>query len=194
MVPVPERNELWRRLFAGELSEIFVLGCALSVVLPQTLGLEPICYQAYRYTADGMPRAGDELERLARELAASPRWIAQGDAPAWAPAFMDQAKAVLLYELYSRFGYVDTGDDPPVAVTAIVKDRIHEWFARRRRPAEPEGELGELLTQNARVGRQRDNLTELVELARARYPEKLLRVFSTGQRRQLRALRIPRQR
>jgi hypothetical protein len=186
------QNQLWTQLLSGRVTEVFMLGGPMATELPQTLGLEPICYPAYRYTPDGMARTGSELARLAQELAASKRWIAEGEAPAWAPAFMEQAQVILLFDALAR--YTRPGIDPLERnsdVPVVLGRYARHWIAQRFKRPESEDEVDRMLTDQPWGARHRDPVRDLVDLARMRYPEKLLRVATHPQRQTLRALRVP---
>lgn len=90
--------ELWRRLLSGQVTEVFTFSArGLVFDLPQTLGLEPISYDAYVYDGEGVARDRDELDRLARELAAQQRWICNAGPLFWARHFATAAQAVLIF-------------------------------------------------------------------------------------------------
>jgi hypothetical protein len=129
------RNELWTRLLSGELTEVFVFGgwernqSTLGDFLPQALGLEPIVCDAYRYTPDGTPRSHDDLVHLARELAAGKCWIAEGLVPVWAATFMEQAQAILFFNLgWPRILIQDKQRKYPAAELAYLAD---EYFPEK---------------------------------------------------------------
>jgi hypothetical protein len=192
MTVAQAQHELWTRLLSGQVTEVFMLGGPMTTELPQTLGLEPICYPAYRYTPDGIARTGGELADLAQELAASKRWIAEGEAPAWAPAFLEQAQVILLFDLFGR--YLRVGVDPLERngdVPVVLARYARQWFARRFKRRASDDEMDRVLTDQPWAARRRDPVRDLVELARLRYPEKLLRVATHPQRQTLRALRVP---
>ena len=193
----------WSRLLAGEITEVFVFGTrgvpgesTLAAFVPQTLGLEPIASAAYRYAADGTLRDLEQLGAVARELAASERWIAEGLEPQWAAAFVERAGAVLFF-------------DTP--------------WARAVRPSVPLGRGGKTLAVLLRYlwyGRavsglatgpggdgayqplpappwstwQGDSISALEQFVVANAPQKLVHVVSHEQVRRLCALRIPRAR
>lgn len=98
-----KREELWGRLVSGLLTEVFVFGSVdgstLGDFLPQTLGLEPISGDAYRYSSSGQLRAPEELAQLARVLSAERCWVAEGRKPEWAEPFMERSQAILYFDL-----------------------------------------------------------------------------------------------
>jgi hypothetical protein len=90
-------SNLWSRLLAGLVTEVCVLTYhGLYRDLPQTLGLEVIDYDAYRYDARGVARAPEEREHIARELAAEPRWLAVGGPRYWVEPFARKAEVILV--------------------------------------------------------------------------------------------------
>ena len=90
-------GELWARLLAGRVTEVCVLSRrGLSMDLPQTLGLEVIDYEAYRYGSFGVPYVPQERERIARELAAESRWLAVGGPRYWVEPFARRAEVILV--------------------------------------------------------------------------------------------------
>lgn len=99
-----EREGLWERLVSGRVTEVFVFGVAdgstLGTYLPQTLGLEPIVCDAYKYTRSGELRSYDELVQVAQQLAEGKRWVAEGGVPIWAATFMDRAQAILFFDTF----------------------------------------------------------------------------------------------
>ena len=107
--PEPSRaqRDLWTQAVAGYISEVFVFGgdrsrmSTLGLYLPQTLCLEPIACDAYRYGIDGVARSDAELVRIARQLAAGKRWIAEGTPSFWARPFMDRAQAIIWFDTVS---------------------------------------------------------------------------------------------
>lgn len=90
--------DLWERLVAGQITEVFTFSTrGLVFDLPQTLGLEPISYDAYIYDRDGVHRGPEELDRIAGELAAQQRWICNAGPLFWARHFAARAEAVLVF-------------------------------------------------------------------------------------------------
>ena len=71
-----ERERLCQQLLVGSLTEVYVLGSYL--LIPQTLGLEPISAGGYHYKANGEPVSVPERAEIARELSAQRFWIAGG--------------------------------------------------------------------------------------------------------------------
>lgn len=90
-------RSLWARLLAGGVTEVCVLSeRLLHRVLPQSLGLEVIDYGAYLYDSRGVPRTPEQRERLARELAAEPRWVATGGPRYWIEQFARRAEVIVV--------------------------------------------------------------------------------------------------
>lgn len=120
-LPVPGRApELWQRLLSGEVTEVFTFSArGLGAELPQTLGLEPISYDAYLYDRDGVPRDRDTLDEIARELAGQQRWICNAGPLFWARHFATAAQAVLIFpsaaDAESRFADAAARLDATVA-------------------------------------------------------------------------------
>lgn len=109
----PARVDLWRRLFAGQVTEVYVAGLDECVGrhLPQTLGLEPIFYRAYFHDREGLPTTNDQLARTARQLAAERRSIAGGGPWYWDREFAARAEAIVLFDLYDRWAHGRVDND-----------------------------------------------------------------------------------
>ena len=131
-------ERLWARLLAGRVTEVCVLSRrGLSVDLPQTLGLEVIDYEAYRYGSFGVPYTPEERERIARELAAEPRWLAVGGPRYWVEPFARRAEAILVMpSATAEFGFaLSSGVD---LAFDSVRRLLKKALSRRRRGPAPE--------------------------------------------------------
>lgn len=98
MVEDATPRELWRRLLAGQVTEVYVLSHGgLYRDLPQTLGLEVITPEPYVYGRYGVLRTPAERAEIARALAAERRWLAIGGLPFWAEPFARRAEVILIF-------------------------------------------------------------------------------------------------
>ena len=131
----PGPRNLWRRLVAGQITEVCVLSYqGLYRDLPQTLGLEVIQYEAYIYDARGVVRTPEERERVARQLAAESRWLAIGGPRYWVEPFARRAGAILVTP--STFAQEAAGLDVAIDSAFRAAGRWIKEQARRRRPGE----------------------------------------------------------
>lgn len=182
----PAREQLWRRLLDGQVTEVYVTGFEDRVdrYLPQTLGLEPIHSRPNRRNQGG-------LAWIARQLAAEPRWIAGGGPwEDWDRHFAERAQVILIFDLYDiltrRDDYVDFG--------------LVYMLAQRRRIAKIRRESGafteedawrEFFAQTADAA-ARGELTRNEYAAyevRERYRDKTFVIVDAKDRRLLRATR-----
>ncbi|HEU5331121.1 MAG TPA: hypothetical protein VFU73_00105 [Actinocrinis sp.] len=189
----------WSRLLAGEITEVFVFGTpgvpdlsTLAAFVPQTLGLEPITSAAYRYAADGTLRDQEQLGAVARELAATTRWIAEGLETHWAAAFIERAGAVLFFD--TPWARAVRPSDPlgrGGKTFAVLLRRLWYNRAARRFPTEADSD-GSYQPPPAPAWStwQGDSISELEQFVVANAPQKLVHVVSRDQIRHLRALRI----
>ena len=184
----PEEDTLWERLLAGRVSEVCVVGAPISEYLPQTLGLEPIVFDAYHYTPDGRHRPPAELDQIAAQLAASRRWITGWPAPQqWLEPFLERAEAILFMNFARDSGYVsrdvgvNTGPSTVRTLGSLLRrrggrhadDDYFEEIIRTARPA-------------PRPGRRRNPVPESITV---QFASKLLTITTHDQLRQLRRVR-----
>ena len=190
----------WSRLLAGEITEVFVFGTAstpdlstLAAFVPQTLGLEPITSAAYRYAADGTLRDPEQLGAVARELAASERWVAEGLEPQWAAAFVERAGAVLFFDTpWARAVRPSVPLGRGGKTFAVLLRYL--WYDRVAKDSAP-GPDGDGAYQPRPAPPwstwQGDSIGAFEQFVVANAPQKLVHVVSRDQVRRLRALRIP---
>ena len=177
---------MWRRLLDGEFTEVAVLRCDLAYDLPQTLGLEPIYVEAYQYTSDGRPRTQSEIGHIAEQLAAEKRWIMVAHWAWWAFPFLKTAQVILVFDVFGRAARAP-GNSPGALLAAAFR----QWRARHR--ATKSGAVGGVdFALTSIPVRRRDPISDLIELAEAHYPDKILHVTSYEQLRQLRKVRARR--
>lgn len=180
--------DLWSRLLAGEITEVFVFGGALAAKLPQTLGLEPIMSGAFRYRPDGTLRSRPDLASAARDLAAGERWIAAGNQPEWAREFMDRAGAIVFYDgiwdRSARYGMTRGARSGGGALLFAA------WYllARARTPRPRPGVYQTLPEPPWGVPDRPETVLE--KLASERFHSKLVHVTSDRQCRRLREVRV----
>jgi hypothetical protein len=183
-------DALWARLLEGRVTEVFLIGGSVAIDLPQALGLEPIVIDAYTYTPspEGRPRTNEELAVIARQLAPGKRWITQGLAPFWAPPFLEHAEVILLFDIPERNASVREAYEPVGWLDPIIW--LVRWIVRRyKRSKATEDELAAMLYAQARQPRRRLTSAEIAAPVLERYPEKVLRITSWDERRNLRRVR-----
>ena len=186
--PAPN-TELWERLVRGECSRVVIVNLsvgrsAFELFFPQTLGLPPL-----RRFATAL--APEVLAAEAESLAAADRWITEG--PEWAEYFMPRAEAIISVEaeMFSLVGPTrgPWGIDDVLRVVRHVRERRR---ARRAASRQSVASLLDLaLDQPLRAQRVRMKPAALA-VAEDEYPEKLMRVTSRAQVRELRKVRAPR--
>lgn len=132
----PERVQagLWARLLEGRVAEVYVPGfeCETFTFLPQTLGLEIIDSRAYTYDCEGVPRDGDQLEEVARQLSSEPQWIAGGGPWFWDAQFAARAEVILIYLLEDERWHIRNNMAPTDYAARAVRWFRHRRAARRR--------------------------------------------------------------
>lgn len=178
-------------LLSGEITEVFVFGGAPPHPphLPrQTLGLEPIVSQAYRYNRDGTLRSREDLAQAARDLAHGKRWIAAGLELAWAGAFMDQARVIIFYDTLMSRAVRPSEPLGRGTLTPLVR---YAWYllARARIPGPYMPGTYQSLPKPPWSRWGGDDVTILENLACSRYPDKLVHITTRKQIRQLRQVR-----
>ena len=188
----PAREELWRRLLAGQATEVYVTGFERRIgrYLPQTLGLEPISWSAHRYDSDGVPRNGDELARIARRLSAEPRWIAGGGPWYWDRHFAEHAAAILIFELYDVVEHRNSDND--MGLRQAIGRRRQAAKARRQGRAPTEQDAWHEFLAYAGPALARGALTTMEYAAyevRERYPDKTFIIVDPADKQRLRAVR-----
>lgn len=194
--------ELWQRLLSGQVTEVFTFSArGLVFDLPQTLGLEPISYDAYLYDRNGVARDRDELERLARELAAQPRWICNAGPLFWARHFATAAQAVLIFpsggDGESRLADAAARLDATVA-RALRSLRRRGGRGRRgggdaAEAAEPDDDEFVRLEDLPPLGPTPSYAARLVNFLLSEFPEKTFRLERAGDVRALQSVRaLPR--
>ena len=205
------RARLWERLIACELTEVFVASdLGLSVLLPQTLGLEPI-YEGASYYMDGTPIPRAERVRSARKLAAQRFWLVHGDAArCWDRPFVERAQIALILlkpPWYRRLSRVlsslrraardrlpsrrDRDDDGQgLAYDGIASEVKHDKtqaeFYKRVQAFRPDGPFANYSPTST------PTTTVAGKYLLERYPEKTVVVSGMAELRQLQALRIRR--
>ena len=190
--PVVGRGK-WRRLLAGEFTEVFVFGGKPGVTLPHTLGLEPIVSQAYRYNADGTLRSRDGLAEAARDLARGDRWIATGLDPVWASEFMDRAQVIVFYDTLWIRALRPSMPMGPGGGNPIAPLTRYAWFrfAQARLRSRTDTSIGvyRALPEPPWSSWHGDEVSVLEELARNLYRDKIVHLTSRKQIRLLRKVR-----
>ncbi|WP_157436168.1 hypothetical protein [Actinospica robiniae] len=127
-VPQQGKDELWAKLLDGGVTEVYVPGYETSTYghMRTTLGLEPIVSRPYLYDREGVPRDAAELEEVARQLAAEPRWLAGGGPWFWDRHFAERAELVLVVALDDAAWHRSHNQHP-----VDYLDRAVRWSARR---------------------------------------------------------------
>lgn len=192
--------DLWERLIAGQVTEVFTVSVrGLTVDLPQTLGLEVISHNAYVYDREGVARDAEELERIARELAAQPRWICNCGPLFWAWHFAEAAGAILVFP----YGPGATLDFAEEAAGAWASDALKQAARavlrrmRRGRGGEKVADDGLFAPSAFSVSRRspQASIPQLVNLLVNEFPEKTFMLQSDDDLGALRSARaLPRQR
>lgn len=156
--------ELSPRLLRGECTRVVLLAptAVLARYLPQALGLLPMSPYQYRITGD--------LATAAGKLAATDRWIVEGDQ--WAEFFMPRAQVILSAEIRH------TRD----------KGRSRRWPTSRTDRRAEKSVLDMAFDQQPGWARPVVKSVKLA-LAEDEYPDKLLRITSWSQVRRLRKVR-----
>jgi hypothetical protein len=191
----PAREELWRRLLAGQVTEVYVTGFEGRVTryLPQTLGLEPIVSNAYWYGTDGAPRSEDDLGRIARRLSAEPRWIAGGGPWCWDRHFAARAEAVLIFELYDVVEHRLNDNDFGLRQALVRRRQATKARRAGRRPTEQDA--WHAFLAYAGPAAADGKLTAMEHAAyevRERYPDKTFIIVDPADKQRLRAVRASR--
>lgn len=187
----PEREELWRRLLAGQVTEVYVAGLEARVdrYVPQLLGLEPIFSRAYFYDARGVPRTSDQMGGIARQLAAESRWIAGGGPWFWDRHFAQRAQAIVIFELYDVVGHRNEDNDFGILKGRRFRRAVRA-YADGRTPTEQDVWRAFLAysTEAAAKGGLTSMESAVYEV-RERYPDKTFIVADPADGRRLRAVR-----
>lgn len=191
----PARAELWHRLLAGQVTEVYVTGFERRVerYLPQTLGLEPVVWNAYLYDADGVPRNQDELAGIARRLSAEPRWIAGGGPWYWDRHFAERAEAIVIFELYDVVEHRNVDND--MGLRQAFARRRQAARARRQGRTPTEQDAWHEFLAYAGPAAEHGTLTAMEYAAyevRERYPEKTFILVDRAEKQRLRAVRAAR--
>lgn len=135
----PERMQpgLWAKLLEGRVTEVYVPGfeCDTFTFLPQTLGLEIIDSRAYTYDREGVPRDGEQLGEVARQLSSEPRWIAGGGPWFWDAQFAARAEVILIYLLEDERWHLRNNMAPTDYAARAVRWLWQRRVARRREKA-----------------------------------------------------------
>lgn len=126
--PRREKRRLWAKLLDGGVTEVYVPGYEVSSFarMRHTLGLEPIVSRSYLYDREGAPRDATELEEVARQLAAEPRWLAGGGPWFWDRHFAERAEVILVFALDDAAWHRSHNQHP-----LDYLDRAVRWSARR---------------------------------------------------------------
>lgn len=182
----PPREQLWRRLLDGQVTEVYVTGFENRVnrYLPQTLGLEPIYSRPNRRNQGG-------LALVARQLAAEPRWIAGGGPwEEWDRHFAERAEVILIFDLYDIVTHRENNADFGLVHTLAHRRRVAR-IRREGRAFTEEDAWREFFAQTAGAA-ARGELTRSEYAAyevRERYRDKAFVIVDPEDRRRLRATR-----
>jgi hypothetical protein len=182
----PAREQLWRRLLAGQVTEVYVTGfeSRTNRYLPQTLGLEPIFSVPNR-------RNHGTLASVARQLAAEPRWIAGGGPwEEWDRHFAERAQVILIFDLYDIVARRENNPDFGLVYTLAHRRRVAR-IRREGRAFTEEDAWREFFAQTAGAA-EREGLTRSEYAAyevRERYRDKTFVIIDPDDRRRLRATR-----
>ncbi|MEZ0111656.1 hypothetical protein ABH920_005674 [Catenulispora sp. EB89] len=181
----PINADLWARLLAGNCTRVVVLSPPMNrsifeLYLPQTLGLKPLRLIEYS-------RRGD-LATTATSLAATDRWIAEGEE--WAPHFLPRATAILSIETHRVTTMAIRLAYPGLGTTRLrfrqARARHHQ--RKSNRTAGPAYLLDTALN-SPRLTTNRDLKPPTLTLAEEHHAAKLIRITSNTQVRALRKVR-----
>lgn len=196
---------MWQRLLAGELTEVYSVAGA-DGFQAWTLGLEPISVNAYRYDrADGMPVSDARREEIARQLSAQRYWTVvsegmigqrrSGVVMAWDRHFADRAQIALIVLKPRRSGVFLR------AALAALRPRRETEFAFS---ADVDDDRAQVefykalryysLYCSPRYGPTPPYSFVVAQYLLEKYPDKTFVVSNPRQIKQLRSLRIPRER
>lgn len=201
-----QRERLWQQLLHGELTEVYqVVGVGFQ---GWTLGLEPISVGAYQYNrADGMPISDAERDEIARELSAQRYWtvgsnwvywnqVRSGIVMAWDRHFIERAQVALIVLRPRRIEVF-----LQAALTALRRRRRTDEFAFSagidydRAQVKFYKELREYaLYYSPRYLPRPPYSFVVAQYLLEKYPDKTLVVSNPQQIKQLKRLRIPRDR
>jgi hypothetical protein len=126
--------DLWSKLLAGGVTEVYAPGFEgyIYPLIRYTLGLEPIDSRAYEYDREGVPRDATELEDVARQLAAQPRWIAGGGPWFWDTHFAERAEVILVFATSDDDWHRRNNEHPVDYIDRTVRWLAHRAGSRRR--------------------------------------------------------------
>jgi hypothetical protein len=190
---VPPNEQTWELVLTARARRVYTFGGEIPSgrVLPNTLGLEPVYREAYRYDSQGVPTEPHDFLRIATQLAEDEGWLTHGWGPECADVFMRKADAIIWLDdararLARQLAQAQRQDHDLLWMTVRrVRRAVQQRRSRRSGAADDAGHLLDfaIVTQPA------DPYGAFVTMVLSEFPEKVLRITNNEQIAALNAVR-----
>ena len=182
---VPPNEQTWELVLTARARRIYVFGGEIPSgrVLPNTLGLEPVTREAYRYDSQGVPTEPHDFLRIATQLAEDEGWLTHGWGPECTDVFLRKADAIIWLDdararLARQVVQFQSQDRDLLWMTVRgVKRAIRRWRSRRSGAADNAGDLLDFAID----AQPADPYGAFVTKVLSEFPEKVLRITNDEQ-------------